>query len=66
MKFIEGKGEGTPSLMSEVPLLSREYSSRKPTVHEGHARADCAVLAPQVDSYAVTEHICLRDQNNNY
>ena len=65
MKFIEAKGKGTPSLMSEVPLLSGEYSFRKPTVHQGHALADCAVLAPQVDSYAVTEHICLRDQNNN-
>ena len=63
MKFFEGKG--TPSLTSEVPLLSREYSSRKPRVHQGRALADCALLAPHVDSYAVTEHVCLRDQNNN-
>ena len=27
-----GKGKGTPYLTSEVPLLSREYSPRKPTV----------------------------------
>ena len=53
MNFIEGKGKGTPSLTSEVPLLSREYSSRKPTVHQGRALADCAVLAPQVDSYSM-------------
>ena len=63
MKFIEGKG--IPSLTSEVPLLSREYSSREPTVHQGRALADCAILAPQVDIYVVTEHICLRDKNNN-
>ena len=28
----KGKGKGTPYLTSEVPLLSREYSPRKPTV----------------------------------
>ena len=28
-----GKGKGTPYLTSEVPLLSGEYSPRKPTVH---------------------------------
>ena len=27
-----GKGKGTRYLTSEVPLLSREYSPRKPTV----------------------------------
>ena len=27
----EGKGKGTRYLTSEVPLLSREYSPRKPT-----------------------------------
>ena len=29
---VEGKGKGTPYLTLEVPLLSREYSPRKPTV----------------------------------
>ena len=30
--FVKGKGKGTRYLTSEVPLLSREYSPRKPTV----------------------------------
>ena len=30
--WSEGKGKGTRYLTSEVPLLSREYSPRKPTV----------------------------------
>ena len=29
---VKGKGKGTHYLTSEVPLLSREYSPRKPTV----------------------------------
>ena len=29
----KGKGKGTRYLTSEVPLLSREYSPRKPMVH---------------------------------
>ena len=32
MNTGNGKGKGTPYLTSEVPLLSREYSPRKPTV----------------------------------
>ena len=28
---VKGKGKGTRYLTSEVPLLSREYSPRKPT-----------------------------------
>ena len=29
--FFRRKGKGTPYLISEVPLLSREYSPREPT-----------------------------------
>ena len=29
--FFRRKGKGIPYLISEVPLLSREYSPRKPT-----------------------------------
>ena len=31
-KILKGKGQGTRYLTLEVPLLSREYSPRKPTV----------------------------------
>ena len=37
LRFVQlGKGKGTPYLTSEFPLLSREYSPRKPTEVVNH------------------------------
>ena len=38
-------GKGTPYLMSEVPLLSREYSPRKPTVRSFYPHLSISALS---------------------